>query len=74
MIRGLSAVPVRRMTIQSEWSGMRWPSRCALAGVGGRWGVLAGDGAPERAKADGAVGAADGAGLSENGVIVYVLL
>jgi hypothetical protein len=64
MIRGLSAVPVRRMTIQSEWRGMRWPSRCALAG----------DGAPERAKADGAVGAADGAGLSENGVIVYVLL
>ncbi len=42
--------------------------------VGGCWRVLAGDGAPDRAKADGAVGAADGLVLSENGVIVYVLL
>ncbi len=49
MIRGLSAVPVRRMTIQSEWRGMRWPSRCALAGVGGCWRALAGVGGCWRA-------------------------
>jgi len=71
MIRGLSAVPVRRMTIQSEWRGMRWPSRCALAGVGGCWRAT---GLLIEPKRMGPSVPPMGPVLSENGVIVYVLL